>query len=126
MRTARILLVLLVQITVYPTAFVVAENEESSKPIMMGEWSGWWQKVTDKSTTILRTDDGGQHWRDVTPPALAHAVEKKHPASSEDLPVADLAALNSEEAWVAMSEDPDNDQDTVLIEHTSDGGKTWR
>jgi photosystem II stability/assembly factor-like uncharacterized protein len=74
---------------------------------------GW--AVTDKGH-ILRTIDGGVHWKDVTP---------KYPPTFP-IPIQQSVVTNflgSSFAWAAVS---NADAAATLILRTSDGGQTWQ
>ncbi len=74
---------------------------------------GW--AVTDKGH-ILRTIDGGVHWKDVTP---------KYP-STLPIPIQQSVVANfldASSAWTAVS---NADAAATLIFRTSDGGQTWQ
>ena len=80
---------------------------------MFDTQTGW--AVTGKGR-IVRTIDGGVHWRDVTPKYPATL-----PLQAQQSVVADF--LTSAIAWIAAS---DADAATTLIFRTSDGGQTWQ
>jgi photosystem II stability/assembly factor-like uncharacterized protein len=77
---------------------------------MMNAQTGW--ALTDKAH-LVRTRDGGIHWKDVSPQALLAAA----PASV----VTDF--LTDSFAWVAF---PGNDDSTTRIFRSNDGGQTWQ
>jgi photosystem II stability/assembly factor-like uncharacterized protein len=58
---------------------------------------------------VLRTSDGGMHWKDVTPP-YSRANRQGYATSFLDASV----------AWLAVS------QGQTQIYHTTDGGQTWQ
>ncbi|MFQ5616492.1 MAG: glycoside hydrolase domain-containing protein [Anaerolineales bacterium] len=60
---------------------------------------------------LLRTEDGGQQWADITP--------------SRATPVMAGFFLNPDHGWV-VTPDPAGGGDSIEILHTPDGGKTWR
>jgi photosystem II stability/assembly factor-like uncharacterized protein len=60
---------------------------------------------------VLRTTDGGNHWKDVTP--AGHLLA---PGSATDF-------LTASMAWIAT---PQADKTTTQLFHTSDGGQTWK
>jgi photosystem II stability/assembly factor-like uncharacterized protein len=60
---------------------------------------------------VLRTIDGGNHWRDVTPPG--------HPLAPES--AADFFTASM--AWITI---PQAGQTTSQLFHTGDGGQTWQ
>lgn len=60
---------------------------------------------------VLRTIDGGVHWKDVTPP--------KHPATS----AVSATFFSVTSAWINMSQAASA---TVLVFRTEDGGQTWQ
>ncbi len=72
--------------------------------------------------SVVRTTDGGLHWKDVTPPTPAG---QKFPRG-----VGNINALTRDNAWVRErivpltwdGREPGND----VIFHTVDGGRTWR
>lgn len=60
---------------------------------------------------VLRTTDGGNHWRDITP--SRHSIA---PASDADFSTAFMA-------WIAI---PQVDKTTTQLFYTSDGGRSWQ
>jgi len=81
---------------------------------MVDRLAGW--AVTDQpdANALLRTTDGGTHWRDVTPLT----------SSGEPIPVCCLTVLTSLISWVLSARD--FSAATTKIFHTVDGGRTWR
>jgi len=76
---------------------------------MLDRMNGW----ALIKTQILKTADGGVHWKDVTP-------------SSSPLTSTSQAAgtfMNTQYAWVASSQE---DRNTVTIQRTTDGGQNWQ
>ncbi|HYM69807.1 MAG TPA: hypothetical protein VEZ44_09445 [bacterium] len=73
---------------------------------MAGPTNGWAR--TD--TRLLRTDDGGAHWTDVTPPGRASIAG------------AAQAFLGGSAAWIAVAPDTATAAD---IFRTTNGGRTW-
>src|ERR1700680_45390 len=74
---------------------------------MIDETTGW--AMTQNA--VLRTTDGGVHWKDVTP---------------ADRPL--ISGINAHfltvsNAWVSMSPTASS---TTLVFHTSDGGQSWQ
>ncbi|NUM43513.1 MAG: hypothetical protein HUU38_02320 [Anaerolineales bacterium] len=69
--------------------------------IWIDETVGW--AVATYPWQILRTEDGGQTWQDVSP---------------SDLPTAQLFSLNRLDAWIVQAQ-PD------MLYRTQDGGLTW-
>jgi photosystem II stability/assembly factor-like uncharacterized protein len=63
---------------------------------------------------LLRTEDGGHRWREVTPPE----TQLSQLAESGDFTNARLEALDSERAWVIY-------RNVGRVWRTSDGGATW-
>lgn len=76
---------------------------------MMDEIYGW--AVTEQH--IIRTNDGGMTWYNVTPPEL---MEAGYSVSTEFLDVS--------HAWIQVV-DPTNYPNGGTLHHTSDGGMTW-
>ncbi len=78
---------------------------------MLDETNGW--AITDQHQ-IIRTNDGGVHWRDVTPPGLG----------SEQI-VADF--LSASFAWVSSTVISSSGiaNASATLFRTSDGGHTW-
>ncbi len=75
--------------------------------------TGW--AVTDKGR-ILQTIDEGVQWKDVTPPYPSTTGRQKVVA----------AFLTSASAWVALSDTAADGTTTVVVFHTTDGGRTWQ
>lgn len=100
-------------------------DDDFTQPMMMDGTNGWRQKITDKDSSVLHTDDGGKHWEDVSPPALKAAVKKAHAEHMGDsLPnMTALCPLDAQRAWVSII--PVN-TDVVLLEYTGDAGQHWK
>jgi photosystem II stability/assembly factor-like uncharacterized protein len=80
---------------------------------MLDAQTGW--AVTAKGH-IIRTTDGGVHWKNVTP---------KYPVSAGQLKVvADFFTISI--AWVAVSRADADGTTTVFAFRTTDGGQTWQ
>ena len=75
--------------------------------------AGW--AVTAKGH-VIRTADGGVHWKNVTPHYPAAAGRRKV--------VADFFTVSS--AWVAVSQTAAGGTTAVVVFRTTDGGRTWR
>ena len=70
-------------------------------------------------TALLRTTDGGAHWKDVTPPRARLTADSK------------TAFLNAAQVWIAIPSFPDPRTSIPSpvgprIFSTSDGGQTWQ
>lgn len=65
--------------------------------------------------SVVRTTDGGIHWRDVTPP---------DPPGLRIRRVYSLDVLNSLVAWASAT--PTASSDPTVLFHTVDGGQTWQ
>ncbi|HLJ58279.1 MAG TPA: hypothetical protein VKZ50_00935 [bacterium] len=74
---------------------------------MAGPTTGW----ARTNTRLLRTDDGGVHWTDVTPPGRASIADAAH------------AFLGGSAAWIAVAPGA---AATVDVFRTTNGGRTWR
>lgn len=72
---------------------------------MITPTTGW----ADNTRAVLRTTDGGSHWRNVTPPGRFSA------------PVADQF-LGANTAWVVEN----HTDGTVTLVHTNTAGRTWQ
>ena len=91
-----------------PTSTVSFKPAEALRSIkMFDEKTGW--AITRNA--ILRTTDGGVHWKDVTPPG--------HPRIAS----IDAIFLTSSSAWISM---PQASSATILVFRTDDGGQTWQ
>ena len=98
-----------------PTAtFVPAAVVGSVTTIHMFDAATGWAATVDR---LLRTSDGGGHWRDVTPPAPAWTSQPHivaFPRSASD-------------AWVVrVLMDAGPGASESLLSHTTDGGRSWR
>jgi hypothetical protein len=103
-----------------------ASGDDLTNPMMVDHSNGWWKKSTEKSSIILHTRDGGRHWIDVSPPALAIAVKKMLAEFDRGDLVCEIAALcplDAQHAWVSVTQP---DSNTVLLEYTADAGRRWR
>ncbi len=80
---------------------------------MYDEQHGW----ASTQRSVLRTTDGGAHWRDVTP--------QPETGSASQGPVERIvtAYLDAQTAWVALIF---QNARTTPIYHTSDGGQSWQ
>ncbi len=75
---------------------------------------GW--AISYQPPVVLRTEDGGGHWREVSPPGVASV--------SGAYSVAGSFFLNSERAWVAVTELSGATESTTVL-RTDDGGRSW-
>lgn len=78
-----------------------------------------WAEGTDG--TVLRTTDGGIHWKDVTPPKMSHTT----------LWSGRNQYISATTVWIAVTVNKDNSlyyrpSTTSLIFHTTNGGQTWQ
>lgn len=80
---------------------------------MLDTQTGW--AVTVKGH-VIRTADGGVHWKNVTPHYPAPAGRQKV--------VADFFTVSS--AWVAVSQTAADGTTTVVVFSTTDGGQRWQ
>ncbi len=95
---------------------------------MLSAGQGW---AIDMRGQVLRTGDGGQHWRNVASPGLIRALRKQGSFMLRPFPGGNLignegngtavAFPNPWTAWITTQ--PGND--TVQVWHTVDGGKRW-
>jgi photosystem II stability/assembly factor-like uncharacterized protein len=92
-------------------------------PIPMEDNAGW-EKVTKGRLAILHRGRNSFDWKDVSPKALAD-VAKGNPDASFWGDLVDLSAVSANEAWVAIAQ-KEGDKTQGRLEHTTDGGKTWR
>ena len=77
---------------------------------MLDQANGWgWTSLADGSSRILRTQDGGSTWTDVSPKGQA-------------LPPSSSSFLDIQTAWIALYDPAAN---TNLLLRTTDGGETW-
>jgi photosystem II stability/assembly factor-like uncharacterized protein len=95
------------------TSGLPLQFEALSSIHMLDTQAGW--AVTAKGN-VIRTTDGGVHWKDVTPNYPAAAARQKV--------VADFLAVAS--AWVAVPETAADGTPTVVVFRTTDGGQTWQ
>lgn len=110
-----------VKVTRIMARFSRAENPRD--PIALEDNAGWW-KITDGRLAILRRGRNSFDWENVSPKSLA-SVEKANPDASLWSDLADLSAVDANEAWVAIVTTI-GDQPAGRIEHTTDGGKHWQ
>lgn len=83
---------------------------------MTGSESGWATEAGYEllSPAVLRTTDGGSHWRDVTP---VHAAGTA---------VAATYFLDINTAWVGIAPNPESTgPKSMAVWRTSDAGRTW-
>ncbi len=90
------------------SAAVNAAAQQMQSLAMFDALHGW----ATMQRSVLRTDDGGAHWQDVTPQAAQPAAERIV-----------AAYLNASTAWVAVVI---QNALTTTIYHTSDGGRSWQ
>ena len=101
-------------------------TSRSTEPVhvdMITARTGWALKVliiqgNYVSTLVFHTDDGGMHWKDVTPPKYTVALSSESFYNAYD--------LDGNTAWVLgwRSSSTPKAADTVL--HTVDAGLTWQ
>ena len=104
------------------STLVLAQTQPSEVPglesiHMVDALTGW--AVTDQQSgnALLRTTDGGTHWRDVTPRG----------SSGPQIAVYRASVLTSLTAWVLSSgKHAGTPKFTTQIFHTVDGGRTWK
>jgi photosystem II stability/assembly factor-like uncharacterized protein len=78
---------------------------------------GWAISNTPSGGSVLRTADGGGHWRNVSPPGVASASG------------ATGYFLNPDDAWAAIwtqGQANSGQRGTETIWRTTDGGRTWQ
>lgn len=82
---------------------------------MVNEHVGWaWGKALGHGISlVLRTEDGGQTWRDVTPPETQNGFGGTG------------FFLDGERAWAAYNENEGWPGYRGLVWRTTDGGETW-
>lgn len=81
-----------------------------SKIDMLDAAQGWgWEAVAENTYRLLRTADGGQTWRDVSPQGQAPSPYSGY-------------FLDSQNAWLSVV-DPATNAGSLL--HTKDGGQSW-
>lgn len=78
---------------------------------MVNSKAGW----AEAGNHLLRTEDGGDHWIDVTPPELD---------SPTQVVVPDSGTHDSLDLWVGVSDSNASDKPAVVL-HTHDGGRSW-
>ncbi len=78
---------------------------------MVNRTTGW---ATAKTTIILHTVDGGNHWTNVTPPYSIVAMPQSFVATFKD----------AQHAWVAY--EPKIGDSTFTILRTANGGVSWQ
>lgn len=86
---------------------------------MLDEQNGWAQGTLDDGTEhLLRSDDGGNTWMDVTPPV----------APPEDSVTLKTAAYfqDRDQAWAFFSRSDGMTPAQAAVWHTQDGGVTWQ
>jgi photosystem II stability/assembly factor-like uncharacterized protein len=95
------------------TTGVPRQFEALSSIHMLDVQTGW--AVTAKGH-IIRTADGGVHWKNVTPNFPSTAGQQKV--------VADFFTFSI--AWVAKSQTNADGTTTMVVFRTTDGGQTWQ
>ena len=98
-------------------------NEGVSKPLdlirMINDQQGW----AIAGPSVLRSQDGGETWSDVTPVGinvLASEISTPSPQGRSSIELKG-AFLDAQVGWVAAP-----GLDRISIFHTVDGGRTWR
>lgn len=95
------------------TPGIAGHFEALSSIHMLDVQTGW--AVTTKGH-IIRTTDGGVHWKNVTP---------RYPVTAgRQQVVADFFTFSI--AWVAVSQTDAGGTTTVFVFRTTDGGQTWQ
>jgi photosystem II stability/assembly factor-like uncharacterized protein len=78
---------------------------------------GWAIGTEGQRSVVLRTIDGGRHWRDVSPPGRAFGVEANRDGGM---------FRSADQAWVAGASTSENNLPiTLFVWHTTDGGRRW-
>jgi photosystem II stability/assembly factor-like uncharacterized protein len=95
------------------TPGIVGQVEALSSIHMLDTQTGW---AVTAMAHIIRTTNGGVHWKNVTPAYPATAGQQKV--------VADFFAVSS--AWVALSQTAADGTSSVVVFRTTDGGQTWQ
>jgi photosystem II stability/assembly factor-like uncharacterized protein len=95
------------------TASIAGQVEALSSIHMLDTQTGWAMTVKGH---IIRTLDGGVHWKNVTPHYPSTAGQQKV--------VADFFTASI--TWVAVSQTAADGTSTVVIFRTTDGGQTWQ
>lgn len=82
---------------------------------MVSDQVGW---ATGQKDPVLRTDDGGATWCDVTPLSLNDPVGT----------VMDLTEIDPDHAWLAVAPltNDVNGYGPIVVYRTEDGGKNWQ
>jgi len=93
------------------TGLLLVEHGQIEKEKIIRGFSDW-----GKFRAVLRTTDGGNHWSDITPKAIAD-----RPFYYSDRYIA-TDFLDSNHGWIAASS---YGKTIVDIFSTTDGGKTW-
>lgn len=107
------------------TMWLSATESAASRPVMVDPSHGWKLRVGPGEAVVSYSSDGGQHWFDVSPPALAGAVKKllvEH--REEELAGAvTLCPVDARRAWIS---NPLAGTQGVLLGYTGDAGQHWQ
>ncbi|HEY3900322.1 MAG TPA: hypothetical protein VGM54_17060 [Chthoniobacter sp.] len=103
---------------------VLANGEISGDAVMVNPSEGWWCKVAEKNAAILHTDDGGRHWKDVSPSGIPTIVKQlsTHPSEPVLDDVPGLDAVDGRRAWVSILP---VEAAGIWLYGTRDAGRHW-
>lgn len=80
---------------------------------MVSDRVGW---ATGQKGQVLRTEDGGATWRDVTP------ANVNGPTGA----AVDLQGIDAAHAWLAAAPETINGSKPIVVYRTADGGRNWQ
>ncbi len=109
-------------IQIAPTQIQESVAIEISELVMINGGTGWGvaHVAGGSGSLIVRTQDGGTQWKNVTPSEMIYQTSRKKLAASPYF-------LDSNQAWVVYWETEQwTPQDGVTIWKTVDGGTQWR
>lgn len=124
MKTLRVLLTAM-SIWGLAVACAASAPERLTRIFMKTPTTGWALGATPRGDALLRTTDGGRHWRNVSPKSIWPLSPARVQANSDMDGIGDEGIdayfADGRKGWVALKDL----QGWVRVERTRDGGKHW-
>jgi photosystem II stability/assembly factor-like uncharacterized protein len=101
-----------------------AEDQAIDRMAMVNSRQGWRCHVAERRASILHTEDGGKHWKDVSPPDVSTLVKYlRAGAALDDISQSlGMDAVDGRCAWVSIL--PANVR-AIWLYRTRDAGGYW-
>ena len=101
-----------------------AEDHSFDQTFMANASEGWQCKIAERGAAILHTEDGGKHWKNVSP-AEVPTIAKHLPANAFPDEISEslkMDAVSARCAWIAILP---ADVHGIWLDCTSDAGRHW-